>query len=112
MKRITEPNPIAWTVVGIAFFSCLVVILSALVIAGFTDKAFVYSITVIVKFAFMFFAMSYIAAPLYRVSSSRVAAFLMRHRAITRATFAVSQLIAAVCVGFIWFNYFTSSKLF
>ncbi|MEE3507575.1 hypothetical protein QN399_15105 [Pseudomonas sp. 10C3] len=106
MKRITEPNPIAWTVAGIAFVSCVAVILSALAIVGFTDKAFVYSIRVIVKFAFMFFAMSYIAAPLYRVSSSRVTAFLMRHRATTGATFAVCQLMAAVCVGFIWFNYF------
>lgn len=106
MKPITQPDPIAWTFVSIACASCLAVIVGALAIVGFTDKAFVYSIRVIVKFAFVFFAMSYIAAPLYRVSSSRFAAFLMRHRATTGATFAVCQLMAAVCVGFIWFNYF------
>ncbi|MDU9391292.1 hypothetical protein ACIP1T_16575 [Pseudomonas japonica] len=105
MNNRTNTNPVSWTFVSLAALACLGVLLTLLALLGFTDKAFVYAIRVIVKIAFTFFALSYIAAPLYRFSSGRAAKFLMRHRATTGAAFAACHLTAGISIAFIWFNF-------
>jgi DMSO/TMAO reductase YedYZ heme-binding membrane subunit len=69
---------------------------------GFHEDSFLWTIRTVVKLAFAFFTLSYIASPLHDWRPSRASAFLMRHRATTGAAFAVAQLSAAACASVIW----------
>ncbi|SDH56362.1 hypothetical protein [Variovorax sp. OV700] len=72
---------------------------------GFAQDTFLWTIRTVVKQAFLFFTLSYIASPLHQWFPTRVSAFLMRHRATTGAAFAVSQLTAGACATTIWLNW-------
>ena len=69
---------------------------------GFAADAFLWTIRYVVKQAFVFFALSYIASPLHAYRPTSASAFLVRHRATTGAAFAVSQLTAGACVLVVW----------
>lgn len=72
---------------------------------GFAQDTFLWTIRTVVKQAFFFFALSYIASPMHRWRPTRASAFLMRHRATTGAAFAVSQLTAGACATAIWLHW-------
>lgn len=96
---------IYFPVIALALLSSLCVFTFNLFHFGLSADAFVWSIRVIVKQGFIFFALSYIAAPLYRWRPNAVSAFLMRHRATTGTAFAVTHLFVGILVGYIWFHY-------
>ena len=69
---------------------------------GFHAESYLWTIRTVVKAAFCFFILSYVASPLHQWRPSNVSEFLMRHRATTGAAFAVAQLSAAACASVIW----------
>ena len=72
---------------------------------GFQADSYLWTIRTVVKVAFCFFFMSYVASPLHQWKPSGASAFLVRHRATTGAAFAVAQLSAACCALTIWSNW-------
>jgi DMSO/TMAO reductase YedYZ heme-binding membrane subunit len=106
MTDMNAAPKIYFPVLVAAFLACVAVVAGNLVYFGLSADAFVWSVRVIVKQGFVFFALSYIAAPLYRLRPGPFSAFLMRHRATTGAAFAVTHLSAGACVAYIWTHHF------
>lgn len=69
---------------------------------GFQPDAYLWTIRTVVKVAFTFFALSYIASPLHQWRPTGFSELLVKHRATTGAAFAVAQLSAALCAAVIW----------
>jgi DMSO/TMAO reductase YedYZ heme-binding membrane subunit len=97
---------IYFPVVVAALLSCVTVVTYNLFHFGLSADAFVWSVRVIVKQGFIFYALSYIAAPWNRLRPGPFSAFLLRHRATTGTAFAVTHLSAGACVAYIWTHYF------
>jgi hypothetical protein len=106
MKDVHTDNGVYWPAVIVVGVISGSVIGVNYVHFGFSDRAFVWSIRIVVKLAFTCFALSYVAAPLNQTWPSAVSRFLMKWRATTGASFAVAQLSAGVCVVFLWTTFF------